>query len=337
MEKQVTIKDIARELGISPSTVSRALKNHPDISDATKKSVKELANKLNYKPNEIALSLKHNKSKIIGVIVPEVVHYFFSSVISGIDDLAYKNQYSVMMAQSNEDFNKEIYSVQAMMSGRVAGLLVSMSKTTTDVGHFQTVINSGIPVVFFDRVCEDINADKVVVDDFDGAYRAVTHLIKTGCRKIVHFATTHRLLIGRNRQNGYLHALFKNGIAIDDNLIFECDNYEQAVAITDNLIKSNAIPDAIFAVNDMSALGALAALKKNGIKVPEQVSIIGFSNGLISSVSDPKLSTVEQYGFKMGQIAVQILLDRINNKDNAKTSKEQTVLQTDLILRGTTK
>ncbi len=335
MEKQTTIKDIARELGIAPSTVSRALKNHPDISDATKKAVNDLAQKLNYKPNAIALSLKNNKTKLIGVIVPEVVHYFFSSVISGIDDLAYKNEYSVMMAQSNEDFEKEINTVYAMMSGRVAGLLVSVSKTTREFAHFKTAINSGIPVVFFDRVCDNIKTGKVVVDDFGGAYEAVSYLIKTGCKKIVHFATTQHLLIGKNRQNGYLHALFKNGIAIDDKLIFECDNYEQAINITNELVKSNQIPDAIFAVNDMTALGALAALKHNGINVPEKVSIIGFSNGLISSVSDPQLSSIEQHGFKMGQIAVQMLLDKLN--DSSSVVEQEKVLKTNLILRGTTR
>ncbi len=337
IEKQITIKDIAKELGISPSTVSRALKNHPDISDSTKKAVNELATKLNYKPNEIALSLKQNKSKVIGVIVPEVVHYFFSSVISGIDDLAYKNKYSVMIAQTNEDIDKEIYSVQAMMSSRVAGLLVSISKTTEKFEHLQAVINSGIPVVFFDRVCEDIETDKVLADDFDGAYQAVNYLIKTGCRRIAHFATAQHLLIGKNRQNGYLHALFKNGINIDENLIFKCDKYSKAVEITNSLIKSNEIPDAIFAVNDMTALGALSALKQNGIKVPEEVSIIGFSNGLISTVSDPQLSTVEQYGAKMGRTAVQMLLNRLNKKDNNNFVPESRVLNTDLILRGTTK
>ncbi len=337
MEKPITIKDIAKELGVSPSTVSRALKNHPDISTTTRRAVQDLAAKLHYKPNEIALSLKQNKSRVIGVIVPEVVHYFFSSVISGIDDLAYKNNYSVMMAQSNEDFNREIYSVRAMMSGRVAGLLVSMSKTTTNFKHFQDVIKSGIPVVFFDRICEAIQTDKVIVDDFDGAYKAVNHLVKTGCRKIAHFATTQRLLIGQQRKNGYLHALLKNGIKPDDSLIFECDNYKDAIVVTDKLVKSKQIPDAIFAVNDVSAIGALAALKQNGVKVPEQVSIIGFSNGLISTVSDPQLSTVEQHGFQMGQMAVQMLLDKINNKDNANLSNKPRVIKTDLILRGTTR
>ena len=334
--RQVTIKDIARELGISPSTVSRALKNHPDISNATKNAVNDLARKLKYKPNEIALSLKHSKSNIIGVIVPEVVHYFFSSVISGIDDLAYANDYNVMVAQTNENYEREVHSVQGMLSSRVAGLLVSVSKTTRAYEHLHTLEQNGIPIVFFDRVCSEIDTDKVVVDDFDGAYRAVDYLIKTGCRKIVHFAAGQHLLIGKNRQNGYLHALYKNGIPVDDNLIFKCDNYNEAAHLTEKLVRSGNIPDAIFAVNDMTALGALSTIKAIGLKVPEDISIIGFTNGLISTMSEPPLSTIEQHGYEMGQIAVRLLLNRLSKAEEEYTP-EIRVLKTDLVLRGTTK
>ncbi len=334
--RQVTIKDIARELGISPSTVSRALKNHPDISNATKNAVNDLARKLNYKPNEIALSLKHSKSNIIGVIVPEVVHYFFSSVISGIDDLAYANDYNVMVAQTTENYEREMHSVQGMLSSRVAGLLVSVSKSTKSYEHFRTLEQNGIPIVFFDRVCAEIDTDKVVVDDFDGAYRAVDYLIKTGCKRIVHFAAAQHLLIGKNRQNGYLHALYKNGIPVDDNLIFKCDNYNEAAHLTEKLIRSGNTPDAIFAVNDMTALGALSTIKSIGLRVPDDISIIGFTNGLISTMSDPPLSTIEQHGYEMGQIAVRLLLNRLS-KDEEDYTPEIRVLKTDLVLRGTTK
>lgn len=334
--RQVTIKDIARELGISPSTVSRALKNHPDISTATKNAVNDLAKKLRYKPNEVALSLKHSKSNIIGVIVPEVVHYFFSSIISGIDDLAYANDYNVMVAQTTEDFEREVHSTQGMLSSRVAGVLVSVSKNTKNFDHLRNLEDNGIPVVFFDRVGPEISTDKVVVDDFDGAYRAVEHLIKTGCRKIVHYSAGQHLLIGRNRKNGYMHALFKNGIPVDDNLIFKCDEYNEAAHLTEKLIRSGNVPDGIFAVNDMTAIGALSAIKKLGMKVPDDISIIGFTNSLISSMTDPPLSTVEQHGYEMGQIAVRLLLNRLA-KDEDDYSPEVRVLKTDLVLRGTTK
>ena len=333
--RQITIKDIAAELGISASTVSRALKDHPDISIKTKKAVNELAEKLHYKPNVVALSLRNSKSNIIGVIIPELIHHFFSSVISGIDDLAYNNGYSVMIAQSNESFEREVSETHAMMASRVAGVLVSVSKKTTDFAHFQNLEDNGIPVVFFDRASKDVKMDKVVVDDFDGAFKAVDYLIKTGCKRIVHFGTSQHLLIGRNRQNGYLHALFKNGIAIDESLIFKCDDYDEAWFLTEKLIKSGNIPDAIFAVNDMTAIGALQAAKHQGLKVPEDISVIGFTNGRIATMTDPPLTTVEQHGYEMGQIAVRMLLNHLE-KENDDREAETRVIKTDLIVREST-
>ncbi len=335
-KRQITIKDIAKELGISPSTVSRALKDHPDISVKTKLAVNELAKKLKYKPNEIALSLRHSKSNIIGVIIPELIHHFFSSVISGIDDLAYSNGYSVMIAQSNESYKRELRETQVMLSSRVAGLLVSVSKETKDFEHFKNLEENGLPIVFFDRVCKEMKTDKVVVDDFDGAFQAVDYLIKTGCKKIAHFGAAQHMLIGRNRQNGYLHALFKNGIAIDDNLIFKCDDYDEAWYLTEKLIKSKNIPDAIFAVNDATAIGALQAIKHNGLKVPKDISVVGFTNGKISTMADPPLTTIDQHGYEMGQIAVRLLLNRLEKEDEDITP-ETRVIKTDLIIRGTTR
>jgi len=335
-KRQITIKDIAKELSISPSTVSRALKDHPDISVKTKFAVNELAKKLKYKPNEIALSLRHSKSNIIGVIIPELIHHFFSSVISGIDDLAYSNGYSVMIAQSNESYKRELKETQVMLSSRVAGLLVSVSKETKDFEHFKNLEENGLPIVFFDRVCQEMKTDKVVVDDFDGAFKAVDYLIKTGCKKIAHFGSSQHMLIGRNRQNGYLHALFKNGIPIDDNLIFKCDDYDEAWYLTEKIIKSKNIPDAIFAVNDATAIGALQAIKHNGLKVPKDISVIGFTNGKISTMADPPLTTIDQHGYEMGQIAVRLLLNRLEKEDDDITP-ETRVIKTDLIVRGTTR
>jgi DNA-binding LacI/PurR family transcriptional regulator len=334
--RQVTIKDLAKELGISPSTVSRALKGHPDISNETKMVVNDLARKLKYKPNEIALSLKHSRSNIIGVIVPEIVHYFFSSVISGIDDLAFANDYNVMVAQTNENYEREVHSTLGMLKSRVAGVLVSISKNTKEYEHLVNLEQNGIPVVFFDRVCNDIHADKVVVDDFEGSYRAVEHLIKTGCRKIAHYAAGQHLLIGRNRNNGYLHALFKNGIPIDDNLIFKCDDYNSAIVLTEKLIRSGKTPDAIFAVNDMTAIGAMVTINNMGLKIPDDISVIGFTNSLMSTMTHPPLTTIEQHGYEMGQIAVRLLLNRLSRNDD-DYNPEIRVLKTDLILRETTR
>jgi len=200
----VTIKDIARELGISPSTVSRALKDHPDISPQTKIQVRELVEKLKYKPNAVALSLRSRKTNIIGVIVPEMVHHFFSSVISGIEEEAIAAGYNVMIFQSNERYEREVLNVRALLASRVDGVLVSISKTTKKTDHLKELMDNDIPVVLFDRVNDDLETDKVIVDDFSGALEAVEYLIKSGCRRIAHFAAPQHLNIGYLRQRGYI-------------------------------------------------------------------------------------------------------------------------------------
>ena len=203
----ITIKDIARILGVSPSTVSRALKDHPDISEETRNLVKSFAEKVNYRPNALALSLRKQKSNTLGLVIPEIVHHFFSSVISGMEDLAYSEGYTLMICQSNENYHRELINIQALLDHRVDGLLVSISKTTRDFEHLHNAVNNGIPVVFFDRICDEVETDRVVTDDFEGARLATTHLIECGCRNILHLATTENLLIGKNRYLGYLQAL----------------------------------------------------------------------------------------------------------------------------------
>ncbi len=333
---QVTIKDIARELGVSPSTVSRALKDHPDISPATKKQVRELVDKLKYKPNAIALSLRSRKSNVISVIVPQIVHHFFSSVISGIEEVAQEAGYNVMIFQSNEQYEREVLITQALQSNRADGVLVSISKTTQKFGHFKELMRNELPVVFFDRVCEELEADRVTVDDFNGALNAVEYLIQTGCKRIAHFAAPQHLLIGYHRQRGYISALEKNGIEVDDNLIMKCDTIEEALEITPKLMQQSDPPDAIFAVNDMTAAGTVNALKRLGYKIPGDVSVIGFTDGLVSTVTDPPLTTVSQHGYLIGKKATEILLDRIGYLgDDYKIRNE--VIKTELVIRGTTR
>ena len=259
---QVTIKDIAKELGISASTVSRALKDHPDISSKTKKAVNELAKKWHYKPNAVALSLRHSKTNIIGVIIPEIVHHFFSSVISGIEKIAHEAGYNVMMFQSNESFEREAANVQALLSSRVDGVLVSMSKETKDYGHFKELRDNGIPIVFFDRICNELSSDNVIVDDFAGAFAAVEHLINTGCKRIAHLSAPQHMLLGQNRQKGYRQALLKHKVPIDDDLIVKCDSYDEALEKTPELLNLPKPPDAIFAVNELTAAGALLMVKR---------------------------------------------------------------------------
>jgi LacI family transcriptional regulator len=336
MAQPVTIKDIARELGVSPSTVSRALKDHPDISPATKQQVRELVDRLKYKPNAIALSLRSQKSNTISVIVPQIVHHFFSSVISGIEEVAQQHGYNVMIFQSNEQYEREVVITQAIESNRAEGVLVSISKTTKHFGHFRELTDKDFPLVFFDRVCEELETDKVVVDDFNGAMHAVEYLLNTGCRRIAHLAAPQHLLIGYHRQRGYISALEKNGIEVDDDLIVKCDTIGEAAEVVPKLMALADPPDGIFAVNDMTAAGTINALKKLKYRIPEDVSVIGFTDGLVSTVTDPPLTTVSQHGFEIGKKAAEMLLDRIMRPDSGKKPYTE-VIKTELVVRGTTR
>ncbi len=330
---QVTIKDIAKALGISPSTVSRALKDHPDISSKTKEKVKKLAEQLQYRPNAIALSLKHSKSFTIGLIIPEIVHHFFSSVISGVSDVAYSSGYKVMITQSNESYERELADAQALMASRVDGVLISVSKMTQNYDHLRNLEKNGIPIVFFDRAVESVVTDKVVVDDVSGAFQAVTHLIEQDCKRILHLTSPPHLLITKNRLVGYQRALKNHEIPFDERLIVQCDTYGGASETIERLVKQQNLNfDGIFAVNDATAIGAMRGVKNCGLKIPEDVAVVGFTNGLISMMTEPQLTTVEQHGFEMGQIAVRILLNRIESNDEYYIP-ETRVLKTALVIR----
>jgi len=333
---QITIKDIARELGVSPSTVSRALKDHPDISVETKQQVRAMVERMKYKPNAIALSLRNRRSNIIGVIVPELVHHFFSSVISGIEDVAGAAGYNVMLFQSYESYEKEVLNTQALLSSRVDGVLVSISKTSRKFQHIRELMDNGVPVVFFDRACDEVETDKVIVDDFNGAFMAVELLIKGGSRRIAHLAAPQHLQIGYQRQRGYITALEKYGIPVDDSLIIKCDTHEEALEITPKIMSLPNPPDGIFTVNDLTATGVLKILKRMNFRVPEDVAVVGFTDGLVSTVTDPPLTTVSQHGFTLGRKAAEILLSRINaGPEVFKPIVE--VIPTELIIRESTR
>ncbi len=331
---QVTIKDIARELGISPSTVSRALKDHPDISQETKKAVRALAEKLHYTPDPIALSLKSRHSKIIGVIVPDIVHYFFSTVIHGIEDVAYDLGYTVMVCESNETYEREVKNVDTLLSSRVDGILISVTKRTRESGHFRKVQEAGLPVVFFDRVCRDIDTDQVVVDDEKGAFTAVDHLLSNGCKRIALLGSESYLLIGEERQKGYLRAHRERGLEPVPELMAICDTAEMAEEVVPRMLKLPDPPDAFFAVNDLTAAVTMKIVKDAGLYVPSDVSIVGFTNGEISVLTDPTLSSVEQFGYDMGQEAAQLLIRRIEATEDYPCQKK--VIETKLIVKGST-
>ncbi|HOZ13851.1 MAG TPA: LacI family DNA-binding transcriptional regulator [Tenuifilaceae bacterium] len=332
---QITIKDIARELGISPSTVSRALKDHPDISQETKRLVNELATRYNYKPNIIALSLRSQRSNVIGVVIPELVHFFFSSVISGIEEVANKHGYSVMISQSGEDFNREVAACDVFLNSIIDGLIVSVSKETNDYSHFKRFEDEGIPIVFFDRIIEEIHSDRVIIDDFDGAYQATEHLIIQGRRKIVHFSGPQNRLIGQNRLNGYLKAMRDNGVVIDEKLIIHCDTFQSALVETQKLIDSGVKFDSIFTVNDFTAAGVIKILTRNGIKIPQDVSVVGFGDDQTSMMVEPTLTTVSQPGYEMGKKAMEQLIRRITQTRQEPPATE--ILKTQLIVRESSK
>jgi DNA-binding LacI/PurR family transcriptional regulator len=332
---QITIKDIAKELGISPSTVSKALKGHHDISSSTKQSVKELAEKWNYKPDQIALSLKSGLSKTIGVIVPEIVHYFFSTVIGGIEDLAYDSGYNVMFCQSSESYVREVKAIETLLSNRVDGILVSLSKETVNCDHFRKIQENGISLVFFDRICGDLDTDKVIVDDEEGAYKAVKHLIDTGCKNIVHFAGPPNLSIGKNRRDGYERALREHNIPLNSDNIMRCDSMEDAANLVPGLLKRVHKPDGIFAVNDLTAAAAMKIVINMGFKVPEDISVVGFTSGLISEVTNPTLTSVEQHGYQIGKEAVRLLIDRLEN--NHDLPSQTKIIKTELVIKGSTR
>ena len=335
MKRQVTLKDIANKLGVSTSTVSRALQDHPDISEKTREAVKELAKILGYKPNLVALNLKHSRTNTIGVLVPEVEHYFFSTILNGVEEVAYKNNFSVMVFQSNESYMREVLIAQTFLANRVDGLLASFSKNTHDFSHFQQIIDNEIPLVFFDREREELHADSVIVDDYSGAYNAVTHLISKGCKKIAFFSAPQHLVLGKNRLEGYKAALENNGITYNTDLVYSCDTFDQAEKISRSILRKQDRPDAIFAVNDLTAIGAMKVAKQQGLHIPDDIKFVGFENSRSAWICEPELTTVDQFGFELGKKATELLLSRIRlHSFDYETEKQ--IIKTHLVKRETT-
>jgi LacI family transcriptional regulator len=334
--KHTTINDIARKLGISPSTVSRALSDHPDVKEETKKKVRKVAKELNYTPNQIAQSLKTKRTNAIGVIVPEIKHDFFSSAISGIEEVAYHAGYTIIVSQSNESFEREVVNTTALVQQRVAGLIVSISQSTKSGEHFQALIDRGIPLVFFDRVIDELDVFKVIIDDKQSAFKAVMHLIERGYRNIAHLAGPKTLEICKERLEGYKEALLYAGVPLKEEYIIYGGMHENdGYASMDELIKKGNVPDAVFAVNDPVAVGAFQRIKEEGLKIPDDIGIVGFSNNKITTLVDPPLTTVDQPSFEMGKKAAEILIDLIENpQESIKPSV--VVLDTELIVRKST-
>jgi LacI family transcriptional regulator len=334
---QVTIKDIARELGISPSTVSRALKDHPDISSDTKKAVNALAEKLNYQPNIVALNLRQKKTNTIGVIIPELVHFFFSTVIAGIEDVAYQAGYNVILTQSNESYQREVLDVKALFNSRVDGMLLSLSRETTNFDHIEYILSKGVPIVFYDRMYNNPNSSKVIVDDYVGAKEAVMHLIEQGCKRIAHLQGAPNLIISKDRLRGYQDALTEMQLEVRDSYTIICPegSVEEGKKAARKLLSLANPPDAIFCNNDPMAMGAMMAIKEKGLNIPKEIAVVGFSNWSYGEMMEPSLTTVDQPGFEMGQEAARLLIRQIEwtDKGEGELVPETKVLKTRLVVR----
>jgi len=335
----LTMKDIAAHFGISVATVSRALKDSPRISVERRAAIQQYAREHNFTPNLIAESLRHSRiqpMKVIGVIIPEFAHYYFSSILSGIEEEASAHGYRIMVAQSNEQYEREVKICKSFYENKVCGIIVSQAKDTHRYDHFQQLIDTGIPLVFYDRICTGVNASRVVVDDYMGAFNAVSHLIETGCNRIAYYGSAMTLEISKNRYNGYKDALLKHGIQPDPELVRLCDNRTDAESITPEMLNSSVPPNGFFAVNDDTAIGILYTAKRMGFRVPEDISICGFTNGQRAVACDPMLTTVEQRGTKVGEEAAEILIGHVEG--TIPPGKiERRIIRTRLIIRGTTR
>ena len=336
MKHTVTLKDLARELNISTSTVSRALKDNPEISTSTRARVQKLAKELNYEPNALALSLRHSKTNTIGVILPKLVHFFFSTVISGIEDIAYSNGYNIIICQSNERIDREIIDSKALFNHRVDGILACVSKNTTNYDHFIAIQDKGIPIVFFDRDVP-IDASKILSNDFEGGYNATKHLIQSGKTNLIHLSGPEGLMLSEQRTRGFIQAHQDLNIPFDKEKILRCgdEDAQENFKIIHDVLERGMKFDGIFAVNDIAAVGALQALQTAQISVPKEVAIIGYSDWQFSSFISPKLTTIKQNGNEMGKKAAELLLEEIHSKYTFMETKSIT-LSTEIILRGTT-
>jgi len=325
MKPRITLKKIAKEFGVSISTVSKALKDSHEISEEMRGKIKAFADFYNYKPNSLALQLRNQKTSVIGVIIPEIVHHFFSTVINGIEQYANDKGYNVMVCLSNESYQKEVSNFNVLTNGSVDGLIVSIARETQEIQnfrHFEALIKDDFPLVLFDRIIDDLKCDKVIIDDVGGAYRAVNHLIDIGAKRIALLTTQDFITVGRLRKNGYKKALKSRGFDIDEKLIFKLNDDEDLYGQIEKVIKVPNPPDAILAVNEIYAANALLIARKRGLDIPKDIAIIGFTSGLISEFTHPPLTSVEQHGYLMGQQAAELLINRIEHTAPSDFQKE---------------
>ena len=335
--RRASLSDVAKALQLSPSTVSRALAGHKDVSEATKERVRLLADELHYQPNQLAAALRRGRTSTLGVLVPHITGHFFPKVLDGIAVEASKAGFSVMIFQSNEDSKQEKKNIELLMNSQVEGILVSLANTTTDFSHFELARQQNVPLVFFDRVMEDFrgsNVSAVILDDYLGAYQLVSHLIEQGCTRIAHLTGLRHLNIHRNRHQGYRDALIAHGLDVNEDYVVQCEmnQYGGAQAIAE-MLKLPAPPDAVFASNDLAAAGAMQVIKAHGLRVPHDVAVAGFSNEAFTTLTEPMLTTVDQGCETMGISAVRLLQKMLNPNPDRLAQPRNVVLKPKLIIR----
>lgn len=339
MKAKATLKQIAKELGVSVSTVSKALNDSPEISEQTKVKIKEYAKLKNYKPNVIGLNLKNRKTKTIGVIIPNILNSFFAKVFSGIEKVADKKGYNVITCISNESLEKEIHTLEMLSNGTIDGFILSVSEEAQklqDYSHFSAIINDGTPIVMFDRIADEVECDKVVVDDFDSALNSTQHLINLGCKNIALISSVDNLSVGKLRADGYLKALADNNIPVNEKIILRTDSEDDMKAKIDAIFDNNI--DAIFALDENDSVAALRVSLKKGYKVPEDISIIGFADGILASRRlSPSLTTVSQHGIEIGEVAARQLIKRLEESEEETSDYETIVIKTKLKERESTR
>jgi LacI family transcriptional regulator len=333
--KKITIKDIANVLGLTPSAVSKALNDHPRISDKTKSAVKQIAKNLNYQPNHLASALRKGKSNLVGVIIPWNNSNFFSSVVENIEEVLNKEGYNIIITQSNESYKKECNSIDALLFTQVDGIIASMANETTNLKFYKKIKSKGVPLILFDRGENDLEVDYVGIDDYNSSHEIIEHLVQQNCKRIAHIAGFSHTRIFKNRIRGYKDALEKFGLPIEANLIVESNlTMEDGRRIMNQLLKLPNKPDAVYAAGDYAAFGAYQVLKENNIKVPDEIALVGFGNEPFTSFVNPAISSVNQHSAQIGKLAAEAFLYRIKNPDE-KVSLNKIILNAELIVRET--
>lgn len=334
IKKTITIKDIAKALNLTSSTVSRALNDNPRISENTKQAVKQMAKELNYEPNYLASALRKGKSNLVGLIIPRANSYFFSSVVKAIGDRLSMEGYNIIITQSNESYEKECKNIETLLYTQVDGVIASLANETVILDHYEKIKNKGIPLVIFDRGEDNLNVDYIGIDDYLSSFKVVEHLVQQGCKRIAHIGGYKHTRIYQNRIEGYIDALKKYNLPIEDDLIFECNlKTEDGREAMHKLLSIKNRPDAVYAAGDFAALGALQVLQENDIAIPGEVAVVGFSNEPFTSLITPSITSIEQHSEDIGRLAAETFLDRVNQPEK-EVKLNKIVLDSELIVRS---